>query len=75
MEKPFNEIVFLQLSSESQGKVECIYHIAVILKLAKVPPLTAKDFDHLYDKPLDELDSIVGQVRMNMQIMQGIEEE
>lgn len=63
MNKPFNEVVFLSLSKESQEKVECIYHIAHMLHIHRAPKLSTKEFDILYEKPLRELQAISGYMR------------
>lgn len=59
----FDVKCFESLSEESQAKVECIYHIASMLHANRLPKLNTTDFDWLYDKPLKELDAIVGNVR------------
>ena len=59
MEKPFDEIVYLTLSPEAQAKVYAIYNIASMLHHNHVPPLTTKEFDKLYDKPVRELEVLV----------------
>ena len=61
--KPFNEIVFLSLSPESQVKVMCIYHINLTLLENNLAPLNSRDFDNLYDKPAKELEEISGAIR------------
>ena len=52
--------VFNTLSHTNKMKVLHIYNIANMLKSAGVPPLTAAGFDYLYDKPLKDLDNIIG---------------
>lgn len=61
--KPFNEIVFLSLSPESQVKVMCIYHINLTFLENSLAPINVKDFDNLYDKPVRELEELSGAVR------------
>ena len=63
MVSTFNEDVFLDLSLESQDKVEQIYCIASMLHRYNQPPLSAKDFDSLYDKSINELEEISGYVK------------
>ena len=58
-----NQEVFLSLSEDNQVKVECIYYIAVVLKSKKLPPLNTRDFDRLYDKTVDELRTMSGNVK------------
>lgn len=55
MDKPFDEVVYLTLSPESQAKVYEIYNIASMLHHNHVPPLTTKEFDELYDKSVKDL--------------------
>jgi hypothetical protein len=62
MAQPFNEIVYLTLSPEAQEKVYAIYNIASILHHNHVPPLTTKEFDELYDRPVRELQVLVGSI-------------
>ena len=61
--KPFNEIVYLSLSEESKVKVMCIYHINLTFLENNLAPITVKDFDVLYDKPVPELEQLSGAVR------------
>lgn len=58
-----NQEVFLALSEENQTKVECIYYIAVVLKSKNLPPLNTRDFDTLYDKSVDDLRTMSGNVK------------
>jgi len=60
---PINELVFLQLSEESQVKVMCIYHINLTFLEHNLAPINVKDFDSLYDKPLTELHHLAGSIR------------
>lgn len=62
MAQPFDEIVYLKLSPESQAKVYALYHIASILQHNHVPPLTTQEFDELYDRPVRELQVLVGSI-------------
>lgn len=62
MAQPFDEIVYLTLSPESQEKVYAIYNIASILQHNHVPPLTTIEFDELYDRPVRELQVLVGSI-------------
>lgn len=63
MRPEFNTDAFNTLSKDSQGKVECIYNIALTLKEMKAPPLNTVDFDYLYDKELDDLDHLTDYIR------------
>ena len=54
-----------ELTAVNQAKVVLIYHIANILAHARKPKLTAKEFDHLYDKSLTYLDLMVGVTQPN----------
>lgn len=58
MDKAFNEAAFLSLSKENQDRVECIYHIAYMLRTHEAPRLTPAEFDALYEKPVRELRAI-----------------
>lgn len=63
MENTFNEPVFLSLPEDSKVKVECIYYIATVLKEKRLPQLTVSDFDKLYDKSVDDLRSMSGNIK------------
>lgn len=75
----FNEEAFLSLTEESQMKVECIYHIAHMLYVNRLPKMDAEEFDKLYDMPLNELDLVAGnvqaQLRYRKQLYENIEGE
>jgi hypothetical protein len=60
MKHEFNDTAFLNLSEESQEKVECIYEIANLLHRYYAPDLSPQEFDDLYDKPLKDLKLIAG---------------
>lgn len=62
MAQPFDEIVYLSLSPESQDKVYELYNIASILHHNRVAPLTPKEFDELYDKPIKDLQLLTGSI-------------
>lgn len=58
----FNTDIFKQLSYEDQVRVECIYKIAAVLSMYDMEPLTAEEFDTLYDKSVGELCSMANHV-------------
>ena len=62
MTKPFDEITYLTLSPEAQDKVYLLYNIASILHYNHIEPLTPREFDELYDKPVQELETITGTI-------------
>lgn len=59
----FNEEVFMALTEESKLKVEAIYNIADILHTHSVRKLSVEEFDILYDKSLNDLAIICGNVK------------
>jgi hypothetical protein len=71
MKDTFNEEVYLALPLEAQLKVEQIYNIANILHVNRLPKLNSTEFDHLYDKPLKELEAITGYVRLRVNNIEG----
>lgn len=71
MTDTFNEEVYLALPLEAQLKVEQIYNIANILHVNRLPKLNATEFDHLYDKPLKELQAITGYIRVRAENTEG----
>jgi hypothetical protein len=62
MTQIINEPVFLSLSEEKQVKVMCIYHINLTFLENNLDPITTRDFDNLYDKPVPELQQLAGAV-------------
>lgn len=71
MKDTFNEEVYLALPLEAQLKVEQIYNIANILHVNRLPKLNTTEFDHLYDKPLKELEAITGYIRVRAENTEG----
>lgn len=67
MTQTFNEVVYLTLSEENQIKVEHIYCIAATLHQYRLPRLSAREFDELYDKTTAELEQLSGLVRFRVQ--------
>jgi hypothetical protein len=62
MDKPFDEIVYLTLTDDNQQRVYHIYNIASMLHHNRIPPLTEKEFDELYDKSIKELEMLTGDI-------------
>jgi hypothetical protein len=62
MDKPFDEIIYLSLSPESQAKVYSLYNIASMLHHNRIAPLTPEEFDELYDKPVKDLELLCGSI-------------
>lgn len=58
-----NESAFLDLSPESQSKVEAIYQLAGVLKHTGRPPITPSFFDKLYDMSYTMIISMCDTVR------------
>lgn len=66
---------YKELSPESQEKVDCLYRIAIMIKKAKHPPLSTKEFDKLYDMPLREVHSKLHSARQFYQELMEIDRE
>lgn len=62
---------FLALSNESAEKVECIYHLAMVLDSYNCPKLTPREFDFLYDKNLKELRRITNYISLTVDDIEG----
>lgn len=63
----FNEQTYLSLSIEIQIKVEHIYYIASTLHDYRLPRLSPKEFDELYDMSTEKLEQLSGLVRFKVQ--------
>ena len=62
MEQPFDEVTYLTLSPEAQEKVYEIYNIASMLHHNRVPPITPREFDELYDRSVKDLQILSGSI-------------
>lgn len=62
---------FIALDYESAEKVECIYHLAMILDNYNCPKLTPREFDFLYDKNIKELRRITNYISLTVDDIEG----